>query len=157
GSYPDGDGYVLHRPTYWIRDLAYGPLADGIAWSPRVAPGMTGLGLLEAIPESDILAHSDPDDADHDGISGRPNFAMDLSRGERRLGRFGVKATQPSILQQAAAAFRGDIGVTNRIFATGPCTDAQPACVARASGDQGQPELADVQLALVEFYSRHLA
>lgn len=158
GTYPDGTPYVLHRPTYKIRDLSYGPFADGIAWSPRVAPGMIGLGLLEAVPEADILALADPDDADGDGISGRPNFAIEILTGARRLGRFGVKATQPSILQQAAAAYRGDVGVTSRLFPTGPCTDLQAACLERAARtDDGAPELGDVQLALVEFYSRHLA
>ena len=158
GTYADGDPYVLHRPTYVIRDASYGAFDPAIAWSPRVAPGMIGLGLLEAIPAEDLLALADPDDADRDGISGRPNYADDVLLGERRLGRFGVKATQPSVLQQAAGAYRGDIGVTNAIFPTGPCTDAQPACVERASrDDDGLPEIPDVQLALVEFYSRHLA
>ncbi|MEW6273043.1 MAG: di-heme oxidoredictase family protein [Thermodesulfobacteriota bacterium] len=157
GAYPDGDAFVLHRPTYKIRDLSYGPLADGIAWSPRVAPGMIGLGLLEAIPESDLLALADPDDADGDGISGRPNFARDVLRDQIVLGRFGVKASQPSILQQAAAAYLGDIGVTTSVFRAGPCTDAQAACLARATDPAEGPEIADVQLALVEFYARHLA
>jgi CxxC motif-containing protein (DUF1111 family) len=157
GTYPDGAGFVLHRPTYKIRDLSYGPLAADVAWSPRVAPGMAGLGLLEAIPESDLLALADPDDADGDGISGRPNFKLDVVRGEVRLGRFGVKASQPSILQQAAGAYGGDIGVTTSLFSDGPCTAAQTACLARASDPAGGPEIADLQLALVEFYSRHLA
>lgn len=158
GAYPDGDAYVLHRPTYVIRDPAYGAFDPDIAWSPRVAPGMIGLGLLEAVPADDILARADPDDADRDGISGRPNFADDVLLGERRLGRFGVKATQPSVLQQAAGAYRGDVGVTNSIYPTGPCTELQEACLERAArDDDGAPEIADVQLALVEFYSRHLA
>lgn len=158
GAYPDGDPYVLHRPTYGIRDAAYGAFDADIAWSPRVAPGMIGLGLLEAVAEADVLAHADPDDADRDGISGRPNFADDVLLGVRRLGRFGVKATQPSVLQQAAGAYRGDVGVTSSIFPDGPCTELQPACVERAArDDDGVPEIADVQLALVEFYSRHLA
>ena len=158
GSYPDGDPFVLHHPTYKIRDLSYGPLAEGIAWSPRVAPSMIGLGLLEAIPEADLLAFADPDDADRDGISGRPNSSFDILRGEQLLGRFGVKATQPSILQQAAGAYRGDVGVTNSLYPTGPCTENQAACLNRAAQkDDGKPEVADVQLALVEFYSRHLA
>ncbi|MBY0273752.1 thiol oxidoreductase [Candidatus Binatia bacterium] len=158
GAYPDGEPYVLHRPTSFIRGAAYGDLDPDVAWSPRVAPTMIGLGLLEAVSEADVLAHADPDDRDRDGISGRPNFADDILLGVRRLGRFGVKATQPSILQQAAGAYRGDIGATNSLYPTGPCTELQAACRERAAEtDDGAPEIADVQLALVEFYSRHLA
>lgn len=158
GAYPDGEPYVLHRPTYLIRDVAYGAFDPDVAWSPRVAPSMIGLGLLEAVSEPDVLAHADPEDRDGDGISGRASFADDVLLGVRRLGRFGVKATQPSVLQQAAGAYRGDIGATNSLYPTGPCTELQPACLERASEtDDGAPEIADVQLALVEFYSRHLA
>jgi hypothetical protein len=59
--------------VYEIRDLSYGPFADGLLLSPRVAAPMIGLGLLETIPDDDILARADPDDADRDGISGRAN------------------------------------------------------------------------------------
>ncbi len=46
--------------------------------SPRIAPPMIGLGLVEAIPEADIRAKADPDDADKDGISGRTNEVWSL-------------------------------------------------------------------------------
>jgi CxxC motif-containing protein (DUF1111 family) len=67
-----GETASLRAPTYTAADLGYGPLADGAMLSPRIAPQMIGLGLLEAIPAADILALADPDDADSDGISGRP-------------------------------------------------------------------------------------
>ena len=79
-----GDGSVvsLRRPSYRIADPAYGPPSPELMLSPRVAPQMIGLGLLEAVPEEDILALADPEDADGDGISGRPNLV--LVRGDRR-------------------------------------------------------------------------
>ena len=68
-----GDGTVvnLRHPTYSVDGLKYGPLHPDTMLSPRVAPPMIGVGLLEAIPEADIRAHADPDDKDKDGISGR--------------------------------------------------------------------------------------
>src|SRR6185503_8105501 len=128
GRYADGTAYELHRPVYKLRDLSYGPFSPDLRISPRMPPGMFGLGLLEAIPAEDILAREDPDDRDGDGISGRANFVVDVLRGETRLGRFGWKASQPSILQQAAGAYNGDIGATNMLFPNEACTAAQPGC-----------------------------
>ena len=102
GVYPDGTPFSLRHPAYTVQDLAFGPLHPDVMISPRVAPATIGLGLLEAIPESSILALSDPDDADEDGISGRPNYVKDVRTGELTLGRFGWKANQPSVNQQAA-------------------------------------------------------
>lgn len=69
----DGTTITLRKPAYAATSLGYGPLAEGTVLSPRAAPQMIGLGLLQAIPEADILSREDPDDADHDGISGRAN------------------------------------------------------------------------------------
>lgn len=108
GKYPDGSSYSLRKPDYEFVGLNYGTLG-GVLMSPRVAPQMPGLGLLEAIPASTILAKADPDDADKDGISGRPNYAWSITSGKKELGRFGWKANQPSLKQQIAGAFIGDI------------------------------------------------
>ena len=71
---------------------------------------------LTTIAEADILAHADAEDADGDGISGRPNQVWDVESSSNRLGRFGWKANQPSLLQQNAGAFLGDIGITSELF-----------------------------------------
>ena len=47
--------------------------------SPRIAPAVFGVGLLEAVPDDALLALADPDDADGDGISGRVNRVLDPS------------------------------------------------------------------------------
>ncbi|MFL0792743.1 MAG: di-heme oxidoredictase family protein [Prochlorococcus sp.] len=100
---------------------------ETVARSLRIAPPMIGMGLLEAIPESDLLAHADPDDQDGDGISGRPVWVEDHD-GKRRMGRFGWKAISASVLQQSANAYRDDMGLTT---ATGPdseiAADGKPA------------------------------
>lgn len=72
--------------------------------SPRVAPPMIGLGLLEAIPEKTIRAGADPEDADGDGISGRVNTVWDFDKNQAAMGRYGWKAGQPSVRQQTTAA-----------------------------------------------------
>ena len=89
GVFGDGEPYSLRRPTYQIRDLGFGPMHPQTLVSPRVAPAVVGMGLLEAISEAEILAAADPDDADGDGISGRVNMVWDERKGATSLGRFG--------------------------------------------------------------------
>jgi CxxC motif-containing protein (DUF1111 family) len=155
GQYADGEPYELLEPTYVIEALAHGPLDAGVQVSPRVAPAMIGLGLLEAIAEERLLELEDPDDADGDGISGRINRVWDVEAGALAIGRFGWKAEQPSVRQQAAGAFLGDIGVTSSLFPNAECSAAQLDCQTATSG--GEPELTDRLLDRVERYSQLLA
>jgi len=158
----DGSVVTLRAPHYGIADLGFGPMADDVMLSPRMAPPMIGLGLVEAIAEQDILAHADPDDSDHDGISGRANWVKSLETGKLELGRFGWKDGAPSIRTQAAEAFAGDIGIAtplnNKPY--GDCTAAEADCLKLPTGEQAQlgvSEAPDPILDLVTFYSQNLA
>jgi CxxC motif-containing protein (DUF1111 family) len=159
--FADGTPIALEAPTYHLD-----PEAD-LALSPRVAPQMVGLGLIEAIAEEDILAHADPEDADGDGISGRPRLLAPSeapdARGLPRLGRFGLKADRASIAAQSASAFAIDLGLSNPLHPGpwGDCTPAQAACRAAPAGQE--PGIRDglevdgASLDLVAFYLRNLA
>ena len=155
GAYPDGSSYSLRQPVYRIEDLAFGPLNPDVMVSPRVAPATIGMGLLEAIPDANILALSDPEDVNEDGTSGRPNYVRDVKTDELTLGRFGWKANQPSVNQQAAAAFLGDIGITSSLFPNENCPAGQEAC--RQAPNGGEPELPDERLRKVTIYTQTLA
>lgn len=154
GTFPDGTPYSLASPSYRIEDPAYGDPDAALLISPRVAPAMVGMGLLEAVPEADILSRADPGDADGDGISGRANLVWDARAGAARLGRFGWKANQPTVEQQVAGAFVGDIGVTSGLFPVENHTSAQGLDSLPAGGS---PEIDDDDLADVVLYSRTLA
>lgn len=155
GTYADGAPYTLMRPIYRLESPAFGPLPSDLLISPRVAPGMVGLGLLAAIPESEIRAGADPDDADGDGVSGRVNEVFDHVSGGPALGRFGWKANQPNLKQQTAGAFLGDIGITSTLFPGSACVEGQDSCFAAEAGDS--PELLDAILTSVTTYSALLA
>ncbi|HET7715812.1 MAG TPA: di-heme oxidoredictase family protein [Bauldia sp.] len=157
-----GETAMLRRPFYSVHRPGYGPMADDVMLSPRVAPPMIGVGLLEQIHPADILANADPEDADGDGISGRPSMVRDAVTGELVLGRFGWKASTPDVRSQSADAFSGDIGISTPPAPDhhGDCTDAQPVCRGAPSGVQAQlgpVEAPDPVLDLVTFYSRNLA
>jgi CxxC motif-containing protein (DUF1111 family) len=154
-SLADGSQVELRRPALELTQLAYGPLHPQTQFSLRIAPPMIGLGLLEAISEADLLANADPQDLDRDGISGRANQVWDISQQTTRLGRFGWKAGLPSLNQQNAAAFAGDMGLTTSLIAADDCSDQQTACRQQPGG--GDPEVSDEILASILFYSRNLA
>ncbi len=151
GHYPDGTPFVLASPEIALRALSQGPLHPATRISLRIPPSLIGLGLLEAIPEAAIVALADPDDADGDGISGRPNRVRDPQTGASVLGRFGWKASQPSLWLQNATALREDLGVTTPVFPGAPCATDDTACAA-ASG----PELDAADLERLTRYTRLL-
>ena len=155
GTYDDGTPYSLKEPSYEFAELAHGPLGDGVMFSPRVAPVVYGLGLLEAVEDSTIAAIADPDDVDGDGISGRMNRVWDGATGETTLGRFGWKANAPTLYAQVAGAAFGDMGITTSAFPNDNCPPAQETCATAANG--GDPELDDYRLDKLVFYSRALA
>ncbi len=156
----DGAVVSLRAPTYTITDLAYGPTDPDLMISPRVAPQMIGLGLLEAIDPTDILARADEDDADGDGISGRANTVWDEAAGAPTLGRFGWKAGEPHLAQQNAHAFAGDVGIANPLapWLWGDCMAGQSACIdAPHGGDGNGMEAGADVMEKILFYTRNLA
>lgn len=149
-TYFDGTKVILHRPIYSLSD-PYIPLPEGYMLSPRIGMPTYGLGLLEAIPESEILAYADPDDKDGDGISGRPNYVWDNVTQSVRLGRFGWKANTSSVHEQTAQAFVNDMGLSNALY---PVEEDHNRV---GDGDPSKYELPDNVLADVVFYGRTLA
>lgn len=154
GRYADGTPYRLRRPVLGFREAAYGPLPKRLLVSARVAPAMIGMGLLDAIPASDLQAAADPHDRNGDGISGRLNWVYDPVSGERMLGRFGWKAGVARLMIQAAAAAHGDIGLSSPWFPEQNCPREQRACRRRVAG--GEPELSDAQLQKLTLYLKLL-
>ena len=154
GQFADGTPYTLRRPVVGFAEEAYGPM-DGLALSARVANQMPGMGLLEAVPEADLLALADADDLDGDGISGRPNRVWDVERQGLSIGRFGWKAEQPTVQQQVAAAFHGDLGITSDLFNAENCTVAPAGCNEAPTG--GAPEIEAEDLGHVALYAATLA
>ncbi len=156
-----GEIVTLRKPTYRAANLGYGPLHTDAMLSPRIAPSMIGLGLLEAIPAADILAHADPEDADRDGISGRANLVWSVEHDQIMLGRFGLKAGMPTVHEQSSGAFSGDIGISTPLFPApwGECTEAQAACrtAPHGDGDIRETEINAPNMDLVSHYSRNLA
>ncbi|BCU79277.1 hypothetical protein llg_39920 [Luteolibacter sp. LG18] len=155
GTYSDGEAYTLRKPVYRMEHPGYGAPSPRLLMSARVAPAMIGLGLLEAVPEKALLDRVDPDDRDHDGISGRVNRVWDVGAKAMAVGRFGWKSEQPSISQQVAAAFQGDMSLTTALFPDENFTPGQEPCASLPNG--GSPEVGGKVFDSVVYYSRTLA
>jgi len=75
-----------------------------------------GAGLVESIPDDTLLALEDPFDRDGNGVRGRAAIIVDVATGTRRVGRFGWKAQQATLLAFSADAYRNEMGITNDLF-----------------------------------------
>lgn len=158
GRFADGSRYTLRKPLYSIDQLAYGPLHPQAMISPRIAPQIAGVGLIDAIAEADILANAATQAASPGPVKGQVNRVWDDFAQAQRIGRFGWKANQASVASQSAGAFLGDIGITSSQHPAEACTASQKDCLAAPRGSQGKaPEIDDVTLANVIFYQNTLA
>jgi CxxC motif-containing protein (DUF1111 family) len=132
GTYADGTVFSLREPVVTLTNASYGAVPDNVMVSFRVSNPVIGLGLLEAVPESTLAALSDPDDADHDGVSGRMNVVFDMATKTRKAGRFGWKANNASLAHQNATAALSDMGLSSEMLPVDLCRKEQKECVEAA-------------------------
>jgi len=116
----------------------------------RTTPDLFGFGLLDAVPDAEILARADPLDSDGDGISGRPNRTAD-----GRLGRFGRKAQAATLREFNAEAFVMEMGVTNPGSQVEQSIAGEP--YPPGIDPLPEPEISAEQLAAVDAFVRFLA
>lgn len=155
GTYGDGTSYTLRKPIYSLVNLNYGALSPDVMMSPRIGQQMIGLGLLEAIGESEMLDHEDVFDTDGDGISGKANYVWDVKSQSSKIGIFGWKANQPNLLQQVAGAFVGDLGIKSFLFTSENHTQNETECLNLPNG--GNTEIDKDDLMKTVLYSSSLA
>jgi CxxC motif-containing protein (DUF1111 family) len=95
----------------------------GATFAKFTPPANTGLGFLQFVTDSDIIAMSDPNDSNNDGISGIPNWidipdfiipsSTAISQNGKYIGRYGKKAAAHNLLHQTANAYNQDMGITS--------------------------------------------
>ncbi|MDO9403154.1 MAG: di-heme oxidoredictase family protein [Polaromonas sp.] len=158
GKFADGTPYQLLKPKYGFSKLNYGPMHKDVMISPRIAPQMAGVGLLEAIPEAEILRNAREQAASGGPVRGIANQVWDAPTQQMRLGRFGWKANVATLAHQTGGAFQGDMGITSTLFAKETCTAAQKDCLAAPRGAHGAAvEIDDSTFDDVVFYEATLA
>lgn len=138
----DGTAVELRKPR-----VAFDGTTPDV-FSLRSAQPLIGMGLLEAIPDADILARvrTTPD---ADGVKGTANFAYDPETGAVRLGRYGWKASKVSLRHQTAGAALLDMSVTSSIFPNRDCVAGPAKCTA---AHQVEPGISEDALKLITRY-----
>lgn len=152
GVFTDGEIYSLRKPSFTILNPRYGPLSENLLSSARLSPPVFGLGLLEAVPEEEILEFVKSEN----GISGRPNYIWDSVEKRQRLGRMGWKANVADLKQQTAEAFLNDLGIRSSFFPAGDYTSVQAAKLDLVANG-GAPEISNTIFDRVLTYMRGLA
>ncbi|SET97531.1 di-heme oxidoredictase family protein [Stigmatella erecta] len=139
---PDGETVELQKPVYAFK----GPVPA--QYSVRQAPQVMGVGLLEAMDEAALLALSDPNDSNGDGVKGVPNWVINPETGSRHLGRFGWKASKASLRQQSGDALLKDMGVTSPVYKSLTCQRGVANC--NASGTS--PSISETEIERLASY-----
>jgi CxxC motif-containing protein (DUF1111 family) len=152
-SFADGETVRLRKPRLRIEDLNFDPLGPETLTSLRNAQPIFGLGLLDAVPETAILALASAQQAQ--GFNGRPNYVWDAVNRRVALGRYGWKANQASLREQIASAALGDMGLNSRLFPEQNCPPVQTICARTLPGNF--PEIIDNEIDALEIWLRGLA
>ncbi len=110
----------LSKPHYQLAQEQFGELNKDQYLSPRIGPHLAGLGYLDQISDEEILKNQ--------SNGGKANIVAG------RVARFGWKADKINLRHQVAAAFQGDLGITNPLFSEQPCSSDQLDCLAAPTG-----------------------
>ncbi|MFA7090833.1 MAG: di-heme oxidoredictase family protein [Arcobacteraceae bacterium] len=153
--YADGSKIELRVPVYSLTDLNYGNLHKDIRISVRKAPALVGLGLIEQISDEQILANTDPEDKNNDGIRGVPNYVYSIKDKKMVLGKLTYKGSAPTLKQQIASAFHNDMSLTTTYFPHDNCTNQQKECL-NAKKARDAIDVPDDRVEAIDFYLKNL-
>ncbi len=154
--YPDGESLLLRKPQLRFENLGYGEFHPDTLMSLRNAPALHGVGLLEQIPQAELLANIEKQQQSAH-VSGRMNRVWNPEFRQMQAGRLGWKANKPTIKVQTAAAFQGDVGISSELFPNQPCESKQHNCAEQKHGnDATGVEINNKLLDLVVHFTQNI-
>jgi hypothetical protein len=135
-----------------LQDQAIG-VVNGVNWSPEKVPPeanvvaqrrttpLFGLGLVDATADATFVAIAAWQSAHDPAAAGRPAMVPEVGAAALRVGRFGWKAGQPTLLQFNADAFLNEMGITNPVFPDENCPQGNcPALAQNPSPGVNDPD-----------------
>jgi di-heme oxidoreductase (putative peroxidase) len=115
-----------------LQDQTIG-LVSGVTWVAEKLPPeanvvaqrrttpLFGLGLVDATPDATFLTIAAWQSVHDAAAAGRPSMVPEVGASALRVGKFGWKAAQPTLLQFNADAFVNEMGITTPIFPDENC------------------------------------
>lgn len=148
-------GIKKHKPIFELTNLNYGKISKKTELSPRIAPRLYNLIHIEKAPIEFFLENHDPDDKNNDGISGEISYVKNVTSGRNEIGRYGWKASHPTLVQQIAGAFSNDMSLSTSIYpgAAGDCTNKQNICLEYSKSIE--PLTIEVSNKVLSFIAKH--
>lgn len=113
-------GTLMHLFSVPPHDCQVAVYEEANVIGKRISIPLFGAGLIEAIPDETLIRLEDPFDTNGDGIRGRAARVEDVATSFKRIGRFGWKAQQATLLAFAADAYINEMGITNDLFRKEP-------------------------------------
>lgn len=115
---------------------------NGVSWTPETVPAsanvvarrrttpLFGLGLIDATSDATLAAVAEWQRIHHLEVAGRPARVRDLETGAMAVGKFGWKASLPTLLQFTGDAFVNEMGITSPLFPDENCPQGDCAALA---------------------------
>lgn len=139
---PDGSfDPLLSSGGPMLQDESIGKV-NGVTWAPETVPASAnvvaqrrttpvfGLGLVDATPDATFAKVAAWQRAHHPDTAGRPALVRNLVTDAIAVGKFGWKASHPTLLQFTADALINEMGITNPLFPEENCPQGDCAALA---------------------------
>jgi CxxC motif-containing protein (DUF1111 family) len=130
--------------------------ANATVTAGRQTTALFGSGLIEAIPDRDIERYAAAQARAHPAQAGRANHVTDVASGALRVGRFGWKAQQATLLAFSGDAYVNEMGITSRLFPVENAPNGNLATLAACDTVQ-DPEDTDDDVTAFANFMRMLA
>ena len=121
-------GKVGDPPTYEF--VAEAVPGDATIRASRITTPLFGLGLVDAVPDEELLRLANLQATRTPATAGSPSLVLEISSGHMRVGRFGWKAQVPTLHQFSGDAYLNEMGITNPEFPDENCPQGDCAALA---------------------------
>jgi CxxC motif-containing protein (DUF1111 family) len=122
----------------------------------RQTTPLFGSGLIEAVPDAQVEAYAAAQAASHPDQAGRIHYVVDVATGQTRVGRFGWKSQQATLLAFSGDAYLNEMGITSVLFPRENAPNGDRGKLAECD-DVPDPEDADDAISAFTNFMRLLA
>lgn len=127
GSLIQTDGIGVAGACTFVGEVV--PPEATIVAGRRTTP-LFGLGLVDAVPDAELIGLARFQARWRHATAGRPNMVTDVATGRQAVGKFGWKNQVPSLLVFSGDAYLNEMGITTPLFPNENCPQGDCASLA---------------------------